>query len=308
MKQDTDINCPVCRSNAAFAYDVETKKVQQGLEQIFGSAVPDHIFEHNYSMYKCPECSLEFAWPLIPGSKSFYDFLTQQNGYYSDYRPEYKIVWDYLRTRKGNTKILDVGCGDGSFLKGTLDIPGVKAIGIDTTLESIKKAQSKGIEAYQVPIEKLEMNDFDVVVSFHCLEHVSDPLGFMASIRSKLSNGGVAFISTPYSPLSYEYFWMHPLNHPPHHLLRLNKNAYEELGRRIKMKTEMLNFEKMSLKSHFAGCFSYAIYGKVNYKGIYKKIVLNPLLAMRVFIKVLLRERIDGNLVGNDILVKFYKN
>lgn len=304
MKQDTDINCPVCRSNAAFAYDVETKKVQQGLEQIFGSVVPDHIFEHNYSMYKCPECSLEFAWPLIPGSKSFYDFLTQQNGYYSDYRPEYKIVWDYLRTRKGNTKILDVGCGDGSFLKGTLDIPGVKAIGIDTTLESIKKAQSKGIEAYQVPIEKLEMNDFDVVVSFHCLEHVSDPLGFMNEIKERLNPNGEIMITTPYSPMNFEYFWFHPLNHPPHHTLRLNKSAYSKIASSLGLEATFVNVDQLSFLSMVATCFAFALHGKNKRDKLGMDILKNPILFAKSFVKIALRDKIGAQIVGDTILVK----
>lgn len=302
-----NINCPICKTKTVYAYNVDNQKIKNGLLKIFNIEISNNVLKINYSMRTCSNCSLTFADPLRAGDNDFYNFITSQNGYYTNFRKEYQIIWDNLKQLNHSIKLLDVGCGDGSFLEGCLDNSKVKPVGIDTTLESVIKTKSKGIEAYQTGIENFDQNDFDMIVSFHCLEHIENPVDFVATMMEKLNTNGKLFISTPYSPMSYEYFWLHPLNNPPHHTLRLNKKSYKAIAKKLNLNIRFHNFDKMSVKSHIASCFSYAKFGGIVKGNLYKQMLLSPLLSLKVIAKILNREKFDGIIAGNEILVELYK-
>jgi hypothetical protein len=73
-------------------------------------------------------------------------------------------------------------------------------------------------------------NEFAVVTSFHCLEHVDQPVEFVRGLLCATTAGGRVFLSTPYSPMSFERDWFDVLNHPPHHMTRWNLRAYQKLA------------------------------------------------------------------------------
>jgi SAM-dependent methyltransferase len=76
----------------------------------------------------------------------------------------------------------------------------------------------------------LRRGEFPVVTSFHCLEHVSQPVEFVRELLRATAPGGKLFLSTPYSPMSFESDWFDVLNHPPHHMARWNLAAYRKLA------------------------------------------------------------------------------
>jgi 2-polyprenyl-3-methyl-5-hydroxy-6-metoxy-1,4-benzoquinol methylase len=69
--------------------------------------------------------------------------------------------------------VLDVGCGDGSFLGMLGDAK--RRLGIDINAEI---PPSSSFEYRSLPIEELSEDErFEVVTSFHSLEHISDAVG-----------------------------------------------------------------------------------------------------------------------------------
>ena len=76
----------------------------------------------------------------------------------------------------------------------------------------------------------LKPGEFPVVTSFHCLEHVSQPVEFVRELLRATARGGSLFLSTPYSPMSFETEWFDVMNHPPHHMTRWNLAAYRKLA------------------------------------------------------------------------------
>lgn len=303
------VPCPICSSPAEFQFKLERGKIVHALEKFFGVKFQPTIVKTDYSIYQCPACELGFCDPLAAGDEEFYTALTAVPGYYPDDRGEYEIVGEEIKRRHGaDARVVDIGCGGGDFLALLKSKGFTRAIGIDTTPSSVEKCRVKGVEAYCERIESSRRGPFDAVVSFHCLEHVEDPVGFVKSALSQLKPDGSLFISTPYSPQCIEYGWYHPLNYPPHHMLRLNLKAYRKLGEVTGTRVSFINFSTASTLSQVRSAFSFAAYGN-NIQGssvkVLGRMLTRPFLALRMFYKVMTRERINGKIAGPDILVVF---
>jgi SAM-dependent methyltransferase len=144
-----------------------------------------------------------------------------------------------LRTEKISApgfKVLDVGCGKGDFLRALDFLPAQKKFALDLNEPAIRACRAQGFNAFCGTVETaiaasfLPPGGFPVVTAFHCLEHVSEPVGFVSELLRATAPGGKLFLSTPYSPMSFERDWFDVLNHPPHHMTRWNLAAYRRLA------------------------------------------------------------------------------
>jgi 2-polyprenyl-3-methyl-5-hydroxy-6-metoxy-1,4-benzoquinol methylase len=100
--------------------------------------------------------------------------------------------------RKG-TKVLDLGCADGSLLRATSEIEGtVETFGVEPNLAYAEYASQNGVDRIwpalgDVPAEE----KFDLVIVNHVLEHVRDPVGLLAELRARLSPAGAIYVDVP---------------------------------------------------------------------------------------------------------------
>lgn len=103
------------------------------------------------------------------------------------------------RIEKG-IKVIDVGCGDGSvsslFIK-----KGCSVYGIDISEEVVKLAQSRGIKAQVLDMNKaplpFDSGSFEAVTIIDVLEHVIDPLSLLKECRRILKEEGKIILSIP---------------------------------------------------------------------------------------------------------------
>src|ERR1700690_16069 len=86
---------------------------------------------------RCPICSFESWQPAWVGDSDFYAQLSSFAWYYESSKWEYHMALEWL---KKDSKVLEVGCGKGEFLK-LLAAKGVEAIGLDTNLNAIEAAR-----------------------------------------------------------------------------------------------------------------------------------------------------------------------
>lgn len=93
----------------------------------------------------------------------------------------------------GNPKsVLDVGCRTGDFLMH-FDA-GVHKEGVELSTVASNIASERGIITHN---DYIENNKFDVITSFAVLEHLPDPMKFLDSIQSCVSDTGLLVLMAP---------------------------------------------------------------------------------------------------------------
>ena len=303
--------CPVCKSQAVEQRLISKEHIEESLKTYYNETIPDLQIQA-YHQYRCPECTLEFFHPMQPGSDQFYEFISHQPGYYPGDR------WEWQETlargvASGKEKLLEIGCGNGDFLRKAKKLGFVDALGIDNSASAISVCKARGLNAWCGTIETYlsanpEMQQaYDLVTSYHCLEHVPDPVEFLVQAMQLIKPSGSIFISTPYSPMSFESNWYDPLNHPPHHLTRWNKKAYEALAARLELSIKFYSPGTASTWNRAATAFNIGRSGKFGPVSK-KRTLLNLLQHGPAFLKEYKvqkrRDKLEGYAAPDLILVE----
>jgi SAM-dependent methyltransferase len=132
---------------------------------------------------------------------------------------------------------LDVGCGDGRFLRHAKE-QGFEVWGIDFDKKSVENIKRNlGIDTvFAMNLEEFyeyakEKNlRFDIITFFEVLEHQDKPREFLERARGLLKEGGYIAGCVPNRKrLFVETFWKYYHgDHPPHHFLRFSKSSLEK--------------------------------------------------------------------------------
>jgi 2-polyprenyl-3-methyl-5-hydroxy-6-metoxy-1,4-benzoquinol methylase len=119
-------------------------------------------------------------------------------------------------------RVLDVGCGDGTFLN-RIRKTGWSVEGFDFDEKVLTSAKAKyGLDLKHGDIKSLgfQKESFDAITLNHVIEHVPDPLEMFAECRSLLKPGGRLVMTTPNTAsLGHKTFQRHWRGlEPPRHL------------------------------------------------------------------------------------------
>ncbi|MEK6564934.1 MAG: class I SAM-dependent methyltransferase [Candidatus Omnitrophota bacterium] len=139
-----------------------------------------------------------------------------------------------------NDCCLDAGCGEGYGTK-LLSSAVKKIVGIDIDKKIIGKASKKyagNNRAYQLYDGKtipFADNYFDMIVSFHAIEHIKNDIGFIDEMYRVLKDNGRLIITTPNKAIrlagnmpSWNVF--HIREYTPDELKRLLTKRFKEVA------------------------------------------------------------------------------
>jgi 2-polyprenyl-3-methyl-5-hydroxy-6-metoxy-1,4-benzoquinol methylase len=101
---------------------------------------------------------------------------------------------DLIRSITPSGKLLEIGCARGDFLRVAREWFDVR--GVEPSPELADSAQQVA-PVYRDTIERTPWSGFDVVASFHVIEHVDSPRSFIAAAVQRLKPGGLLVIETP---------------------------------------------------------------------------------------------------------------
>jgi SAM-dependent methyltransferase len=177
----------------------------------------------------CSNCALRFFQPSsIVGSPALYEHLDRYDWYYEPRKWEYDVA---LRDLKGFRRVLEIGCGSGSFLELAVRETGANIEGLEQNEDAIKEATNRGLRASKATAEEIAQRSpglYDAICSFQVLEHVSSPAVFFNACCSLLRPGGRLLLGLPNADsfLKYEF---NLLDLPPHHMSRWSRSVLSRI-------------------------------------------------------------------------------
>ncbi|MFT6338157.1 MAG: 2-polyprenyl-3-methyl-5-hydroxy-6-metoxy-1,4-benzoquinol methylase [Halioglobus sp.] len=195
-------NCPICDSTSTGSFIKTTAQM--------------HSSKELFNFDQCAECKLVFLNPRVP--------LDQLKNYYTSHYLPYRgaNAWgkfeqlvessqqklDFKRVRRvkdahlvsSDSLILDVGCGQPSFLKACQEELNCRTIGIDFSDEGWKdqSAHFEGLDLQVAEIKDLPSTlQPDVITMWHYLEHDYTPLENLEYLKSIAKPSTTLIIEIP---------------------------------------------------------------------------------------------------------------
>lgn len=217
------------------------------------------------NVFRCPECDLDFleTWDDVDYVKSLYEgdkYVFGHNvspdstlGLKYD---EYSIRYNWLKPHldKGKT-LLEVGCGDGKFLKMVRDQVSL-AEGLELSPPQVEKLRSEGFTCYDVMINEMDPpRQYDIVCMFALLEHVPNVRDFLESLKGYLHRDSQIFLEVPNlnDPLvsgadiqEFRNFYYRPI-----HLYYFTPASLERLLREAGFECTIHTSQQASITNHF---------------------------------------------------------
>jgi SAM-dependent methyltransferase len=143
--------------------------------------------------------------------------------------------------------ILDVGCGNGRFLKNTLSFGRFNLYGIEMPGRSAERAAR--IPEISLKVGNLRENEFpdsffDAVTLFHVFEHLTEPSSTLGTISRILKGGGVCVMSFPnidsFQARIFKGKWLHL--DPPRHRFYFEPDDFIEIASGFGFVVEKISF------------------------------------------------------------------
>ncbi len=208
-------------------------------------------FDGRYQIVACASCQSMYVSPCPPSNvlnyyynhptlnskfRAFYTKRSKKKGVIISERSSLVLsLIESMLIERESLKVLEVGCNSGAFLqeisvslkqKGWLDR--VSFVGIDIDKNAIDNPASDEITLFHSTAEEFMIGrakEFDLILHFELIEHLSDPFALMVAVRDLLKNNGATYFHTPNAigmdgrALGYNDF--RPIAHgifPPMHL------------------------------------------------------------------------------------------
>lgn len=149
----------------------------------------------------CPGCghvyNRAFRSEAIAYSADYENALSfsPRHSAYLDHTVEQLIQRQAIRGKK----IVEIGCGDGEFLRRLCERGGNRGIGYDPSQpnQPPRTLTSGTIEIVGALFDEAAPGAIDVICSKHVLEHLLNPIGILRNARAKLIPGGVGYFEVP---------------------------------------------------------------------------------------------------------------
>src|SRR5438445_3885505 len=180
--------------------------------------VTDRLFRtttRKFWIRRCRRCSIEYLHPLPTAAElaTYYpEAYWTGSGTGSGVLPRLMEMYRRLalfdhvrfvrrivreqRAARSFVGILDVGCGDGSFLEAC----GVRsALGLDWSHTAVQAVRARGFPAVRGTLSDAPFRDgtFSIVTMFHYLEHVASARDHLGAVRRLLRRDGKLVVQVP---------------------------------------------------------------------------------------------------------------
>lgn len=151
-----------------------------------------------------------------------------------------KYLLDLLGDVSKDSKILDIGCSSGVFLKD-LEVLGFKTehlFGVDISENAIANCKANGIQnAFVMDAQDISLDEeFDIIIASDCLEHLEDDKKAISNWSRILKTGGTMYVFVP----AFQSLWSH------HDVVNMHFRRYTNQELKTKLVHENLTVVKSS--------------------------------------------------------------
>ncbi len=242
---DVSPPCPLCQGADRLIADVMTTTEILSAWRHMGVILSSEalsVFQEwtNVCLFHCKACGFEFCDPALAGNDAFYqDLQRQAENYYPEDCPSFRRAVRFALGKK-LTSVLDVGCGCGAFLN-LARRAGLRTSGIELNRQARAMCSAEGHRVYGCLLADFERDGsserFDLVCAFEILEHVPDPLRFLAEAARRVKPDGYLAIAVPHRDGLHRVCMMEPHQWPPHHITRWRLTDLKRIGKLCGLRT-----------------------------------------------------------------------
>jgi|FLOH01.1.fsa_nt_gi SAM-dependent methyltransferase len=153
----------------------------------------------HYQVMECQKTGLVYSSPILPfekitklyqDSKQNYDDLTKyiSTAYIIHLRENQKLF-------KQKDSALDIGCGNGFFLRELQNFDFTHVYGIEPSEEAVEKSGDLKKYIFEGTFEQTEYpaENFDLITCFHTLDHLVNPLSALQKMARLLKPDGIGY-------------------------------------------------------------------------------------------------------------------
>lgn len=152
---------------------------------------------------------------------------------------------------KPNSRVLDLGSGAGAFLSAAASA-GHKVLGLEPGRDFAAYARSAyGVEVIESDCAsaKLPSGSFDLITSYHVLEHLREPVSALRQLADWLADDGIAYVAVPDvlsrgNPSFHDFHFAHVYNFTQETLIAAGRAAGLEVDPRIPPRGTNVVFRK----------------------------------------------------------------
>lgn len=236
-----------------------------------------HGFGGTFSYVMCKNCGLVFMNPQVaPGDiAKFYppDYAPHKAKVHTK-KLDRSAIKNRLKKRpfvsalckklSGQSRVLDVGCGNGNFLYEIKTATGCEVYGVDISKTTAETARENyGIDVFTGTITESPFPDnfFDAITAWAFLEHVNNPSEVLLKMSNLLKKDGLCIISIPnfnsFNARLFKDKWYHL--DCPRHLYIYTKRTITDFLEKSNFKIKKTIYNKSS--NGILGSLQYYIFG-----------------------------------------------
>jgi 2-polyprenyl-3-methyl-5-hydroxy-6-metoxy-1,4-benzoquinol methylase len=271
-------------------FNIDVKKYFPNLEKI--------------GVYKCTDTGYRFYHPFtVAGDSDFYIHFQQFDWYYMPWKWEHQVCSDFI---KPEHNILEVGCGQGAFLKKINKEKGTKCIGLELNESCVLSLPGLEIENKLIEdFSKDNAEKFDLVCTFQVLEHIAAVNSFIKGQVDCLKKGGLLVVCVPNNDSVLLKTEQSLLNLPPHHMGLWNEGSLKSLERYFNIKLKSVHFEPLQ-KQH------YDWYTGIKLKKYFGRFIANKIMSIIniLGLKKTIHKNLDkkaAEIIGHSIMAVYEK-
>lgn len=151
--------------------------------------------------YFCAYCGHRWRQSNFENLQSYYQQLRLRNNLKADVfekklQSRFEVIAEILKTHQYRS-VMEVGCAEGALGKWVKEyFDSITYDGIELSQDALV-AQEYLDQVFEQPVSELSLTRYDLIVSFHVLEHIENVEKELDGWRKALSNEGKLLIEVP---------------------------------------------------------------------------------------------------------------